>query len=294
MANPAPAAANQIQDNQPGLGYRLGLPAWAFPGWTGTFWDARPSALHCYSQVFNCVEGNTTFYRVPDPQTIDQWARSVAGRDFKFSFKLPRELTHESSLDTPAIRDFLKVFEPLSQHLGPWLVQFPAWMGPREVPRIRQVLATVADFGPAVLEVRHPQFFDAPELLESLVKELPVSRLTLDTRALYRGDLNHPEVRSARHQKPALPVTPYADHGLMFVRLVLHPDPISHGPVLKDWLTWCGAALARGQQVHMLIHCPNNQHCPVFARQFHNQLAAIVPGLGALPGWPMPDQASLF
>ena len=46
--------------------YRLGLPAWAFPGWKGQYWTASPSTLANYSSIFHTVEGNTTFYGVPD------------------------------------------------------------------------------------------------------------------------------------------------------------------------------------------------------------------------------------
>jgi uncharacterized protein YecE (DUF72 family) len=57
----------------PALGYYLGLPAWGFPGWSGTYFP-RPagseSALGHYARVFNTVEGNTTFYRVPDAPTV--------------------------------------------------------------------------------------------------------------------------------------------------------------------------------------------------------------------------------
>ena len=53
----------------PELGYYLGLPAWGFPGWTGSYFPepgAGGSTLDHYARVFNTVEGNTSFYRVPD------------------------------------------------------------------------------------------------------------------------------------------------------------------------------------------------------------------------------------
>lgn len=270
------------------------MPAWAFPGWAGCYWDGRPSPLAGYSQVFNAVEGNTTFYRTPDARTVEGWLKTLAGRDFRFSFKLPRGFTHEPSCDLPQLQEFLKALAPLEQHLGPWLIQFPAWAGPAELPRMMRILAEVAAFGPAVLEVRHPQFFSEPQRLDGLVGKFPVSRLSLDTRALYAGDLQHPEVRTARHHKPRLPVSPHSDHGRVYVRLVLHPDPATNGPSLDYWAQQAAQALAAGREIYIMIHCPNNQHCPRYARDFHQRLAALSPGIGTLPPWPLPDQPSLL
>lgn len=276
------------------LAYRLGLPAWAFSGWSGCYWDGRPSPLAGYSQVFNAVEGNTTFYRTPDAQTVEGWRKTLAGRDFQFSFKLPRTFTHEATCDLALLREFLRTLAPLDEHLGPWLVQFPAWTGPADLTRIERILAELTNFGSSVLEVRHPQFFTEPERLDSLIKEFPVSRLSLDTRALYAGDMNHPEVRSARHHKPDLPVTPHADHGLVYVRMVLHPDPQTNAVSLDYWARYCAEALDAGHTVWVMIHCPNNQHCPPYARDFHQRLSVRCAKAGIMPSWPMPEQATLL
>ena len=48
----------------------------------------------------------------------------------------------------------------------------------------------------------------------------------------------------------------------------------------------------------MMIHCPNNQHCPPFARRFHDELRRrSATALPPLPDWPFgPDaeQPPLF
>ncbi len=119
------------------LGYYLGLPAWGFPGWTGSYFP-RPrlgtSTLHYYAQVFNTVEGNTTFYRVPEAATVSRWREAVAGRAFRFSFKIPKTVTHQRHPDWNDLRQFLTVMEPLGEHLGAFLVQFPAGMSPDDLP----------------------------------------------------------------------------------------------------------------------------------------------------------------
>ena len=43
--------------------------------------------------MLNCAEINTSFYRPHQPATYARWADSVPD-DFRFSVKLPRQLTH--------------------------------------------------------------------------------------------------------------------------------------------------------------------------------------------------------
>ena len=56
------------------------------------------------------------------------------------------------------------------------------------------------------------------------------------------------------------------------------------------------ASLREGDRVYMMIHCPNNLHCPAFARDFHERLRRE-PGMTALPplpDWPLPRQRELL
>ena len=80
--------------------YRLGCPFWSFEPWNGSLYtsDARPGdRLEQYARVFNTVEGNTTFYSVPNVATAARWRDAVPSH-FRFCFKLPRELTHDRML----------------------------------------------------------------------------------------------------------------------------------------------------------------------------------------------------
>ena len=279
-----------------GYRYRLGLPAWAFPGWKDRFWGARPTPLASYSSVFDAVEGNTTFYRIPEPSTVRGWLETVAERDFEFAFKLPRTVTHERRADFDDLHRFLRAIEPLGAHRGPLLVQFPARVGPRDVEAIDALLARLPDGTPHVLEVRHPRFFEEPRMLEPLLDRHGSGLVTLDTRALYGGDLTHPDVVGALHEKPDLPVLGREANGLLFLRLVLHPQAIYNGATLDDWATRVAGLLDSDVTVYAMIHCPNNLYCPGFAREFHDRLRARAPEntLAPLPPWPAPQQAGLF
>lgn len=261
---------------------RLGLPAWAFPGWQGRYWPARPSPLSGYAKVFNAVEGNTTFYRIPDAPTVASWARAVGDEDFRFCFKLPRTVTHERQPALDDLTQFLRVLDPLGDKLGPFLVQFPARVGPADFDGIAHLLDRLPGGSSHVLEVRHPAFFRNPETLEALMQRSGGSRAILDSRALYNGDLEHADVVGALHEKPDLPVLPRSENGRLFLRLVLHPDAIYNDRYLDEWARRTAVMLEDDVEVFAMIHCPNNLHCPPFARDFFERLAAQ-PGGRTLP-----------
>lgn len=275
--------------------YHLGLPAWAFPGWRDRYFSDAPSRLASYASVFDTVEGNTSFYRTPDPKTVARWREAVADRDFSFCFKLPREVTHERYPDLVALGRLLDVIEPLGEHLGPLLVQFPATMGPTDLETFEPVFAAIRDFRVAV-EVRHPAFFEEPALLEDTLDSIGAGRVMLDSRPLYEGDLEHPEVQQALHEKPDVPVLPAVSNGIALVRLILHPDLGSNDPYLDEWAERCAVWLDEGIDVYMMIHCPNNLHCPPLALDFHDRLRSQAGGARPppLPGWPVPSQQGLF
>ena len=72
------------------------------------------------------VEINSTFYRPHRAATFERWAASVP-RTFRFSLKLPREITHDQKLARSAKRldEFLASIAPLGSRAGCLLVQLP-------------------------------------------------------------------------------------------------------------------------------------------------------------------------
>ena len=276
--------------------YFLGLPAWAFPGWKDVYFSDTPSRLASYARVFNAVEGNTTFYGVPDANSVDRWREAVEGSGFRFCFKLPRDVTHQRCPDRHALDSFLDAIAPLDGHLGPLLVQFPATTGPADLDRLEPVLAAVAERHGFVVEVRHPAFFANPELLEPVLERHGAGRGMLDSRPIFEGNRQHPEVVSALHEKPDVPVLDTVYNDVAFVRLFLHPDIVSNRTYIDEWATRAAQWLDDGIATWMMIHCPNNRHCPPLALDFHDTLRRIL-GESAMPeleSWPVPQQRSLL
>ncbi len=277
-------------------GYFLGLPAWAFPGWKDVYFRDTPTRLASYAQVFNTVEGNTTFYRIPDERSVERWREAVAGTGFRFCFKLPRDVTHERRPDMKALESFLDAIAPLEDHLGPLLVQFPATTGPSDLDRLEPVLEAVAERLRFVIEVRHSAFFEDPELLEPVLERHRAGRVMLDSRPIFEGNRQHPEVLSALHEKPDVPVLDSVYNDTAFVRLILHPDIVSNRRYIDEWASRTAGWLEAGVATWMMIHCPNNLHCPPLALDFHDTLRRIADKteLPQLASWPVPQQQTLL
>src|SRR4051812_43057690 len=55
------------------------------------------SRLTYYASLFNSIEINSSFYKVPIAKTVNKWTTEVPDH-FKFTYKLWREITHNKEL----------------------------------------------------------------------------------------------------------------------------------------------------------------------------------------------------
>jgi uncharacterized protein YecE (DUF72 family) len=119
----------------------IGTSGWSYPKgegtWKGHFYPTgKIDELEYYSQFFNTVEINSSFYRPPNPGYVYNWAKRVP-QDFLFTVKLWQKFTHpkmyqEATGEVAAISQddvdlFKRSMEPLARHgkLGALLAQFP-------------------------------------------------------------------------------------------------------------------------------------------------------------------------
>ena len=119
---------------------RVGCPMWANRSWVGRYLPSTARAgdeLAAYSRELGAVEGNTTFYALPTPATVERWAEQAAP-DFRFCFKLPRTITHDRRLryTESEVAEFIERFAPLHHLMGPICVQLPASFGPDDTERL--------------------------------------------------------------------------------------------------------------------------------------------------------------
>lgn len=278
------------------LPYHLGCTVWSLPEWKGTFFrdDAKPSQfLSQYASAFNSVEGNTTFYNVPSPETIQKWGEQTP-RGFKFCFKFPRHITHEKRMHNVKgdVLDFVRLFEPIREKLGPFMIQFPETFSPNELYRLEDVFSILPKAFSYSVEMRHKDFFDHGKHernLISLLKSYDVDRVIFDTRKLHSTTSNDPTIIEAQKKKPKVPVRFDTTGARPVLRFVGTNDILNNEPYLKEWAIIVAEWIGEGLHPYVFIHAPNKADQPALCRHFHKLLSEFI-DLPSLPDWPVNKQ----
>jgi uncharacterized protein YecE (DUF72 family) len=108
---------------------RIGCSGWNYRHWRGAFYpDGLPVKrwFDHYAGVFDTVEINNSFYRLPTPETFARW-RDQAPLGFRFAVKANRFLTQAKKLKDCAepIARMMAPVRELGPTLGPILYQLP-------------------------------------------------------------------------------------------------------------------------------------------------------------------------
>ena len=105
---------------------RIGCAGWTIPAAHAHLFGAGDSVLARYATRFDAVEINSSFYRPHQRKTYERWAATVP-RDFRFSVKVPKLITHEQRLQRsgPELDRFVDEIGGLGRKLGGVLVQLP-------------------------------------------------------------------------------------------------------------------------------------------------------------------------
>jgi uncharacterized protein YecE (DUF72 family) len=139
---------------------RIGCSGWNYTSWRGRFYpkDLPVSRwLGYYQDLFDTVEVNNTFYRLPDAATFAAWRRQTHD-GFLMSVKASRYLTHLKRLvdpEEPVHRLFARVAS-LGARLGPVLYQLPPTLT-LDVDRLASFLDALPRTLPARARPRTPR-----------------------------------------------------------------------------------------------------------------------------------------
>ena len=147
---------------------RIGSCAWSYHEWAGTFYPPgvpKSEWLAFYARFFPAVEIDSTFYGAPSPEAAQRWMEMTPA-NFRFSCKLPREITHVGRLQdcSAQLTAFLRAIEPLAPKLPVILIQLPPSFSPKDgKPVLRQFLKQLPRDFRFAIEFRHagwhrPQF----------------------------------------------------------------------------------------------------------------------------------------
>lgn len=153
--------------------FHIGCSGWSYADWVGPFYPegTKPGEyLQKYSSTFDCVEIDSTFYRIPNQFMISQWKKNTP-EGFQFSPKFPKKITHELKLQNSGdtLSYFSRTLAGLGPKLGPMVVQLPpSFKYDNGIKDLENFIAELKTGFRYSIEFRHKSWFrdDIYSLLE--------------------------------------------------------------------------------------------------------------------------------
>lgn len=254
--------------------------------------------LHEYAQVFNSVEGNTSFYADPSIESLKRW-RDAVNNDFKFTFKFHRRFSHELQLTNidDELTAWFNLFEPLLPYIGQIMLQLPSSFSPAQLPLLAQFICKLPHDINYGVEVRHGEFFkkgDAEVALNQLLMANNINRIAMDTRALFAVKANTEALIDAQQKKPHLPVHAIATGEQPMARFVIASLEHDYKSYYQPWLKKVQQWLDEEKTPYVFFHTADNRQAPLLARQFCQDLNYNHRVLSPFVGEKEATQSSLF
>jgi uncharacterized protein YecE (DUF72 family) len=142
----------------------IGTSGWSYSSWKGIFYPEKLEQkwwLPYYSEVFNYVEIDSTFYQIPSKNMVKLWDIRTPSH-FRFSAKFPSIITHQKKFQDceKELELFYDAMLPLKDKLLTLLIQFPPNF------RVKEGLEALGKYDfffdemyRYAVEVRHPSWF---------------------------------------------------------------------------------------------------------------------------------------
>ena len=148
----------------------IGTAGWSYRDWEGIVYPrSERDKLRFLARYVDRIEIDTTFYRIPAPETVRSWhARTADFPGFRFTAKLHQIFTHGPGFGPADIRAFHAAMEPLSANgrLSHLLAQF-RWDFVDDAAARRRLVNVVDD---AALST-----FQVPAVIERAPLQLAIS-----------------------------------------------------------------------------------------------------------------------
>jgi uncharacterized protein YecE (DUF72 family) len=146
------------------LRFYIGCSGWSYSAWKGPFYPLNLESsewLRYYSQIFDYVEIDSSFYRIPNQFMVKNWF-SKTSDNFRFTAKFPKIITHDKHLVdvNKEVDVFLKNTEPLHKKTLALLIQLPPSMEIMPgLEGLRNLVPLLDNKFRYAVEVRHQSWF---------------------------------------------------------------------------------------------------------------------------------------
>ena len=272
---PEPGFNKKILNGQPAGDAKIyvGCAKWGRLEWVGKIYPRKTKEknfLQQYVEQFNCIELNTTHYKIIGAKGIGKWKEKAKGKDFKFCPKMYQGVTHKGSLKGKEFltKEFLRGVQAFEEHLGPIFVQVSDTFTPNRKDELFRFMLSLPKELQFFLEVRHPAWFSKENIREEYFEflfENNIGAVITDTAG--RRECAHMYLTTPkafiRFVGNSLHSTDYArsdvwvqrmkywlDHGVKELYFFMHMHDEATSPELTDYLVEklnqvCGLNLVR-------------------------------------------------
>ena len=142
----------------------VGCSGWSYSSWKGPFYPVdldNSEWLNYYSHVFDFVEIDSSFYRIPTAFTVKNWLKKTPD-NFRFTAKFPKVITHDKRLKN--VENELEIFfsqiDPLQDKTSALLIQLPPSLGIVEgLEALREFVPELDNRFRYAVEVRNNSWF---------------------------------------------------------------------------------------------------------------------------------------
>lgn len=180
----------------------IGTAGWSYKDWIPAFYPKNQTPkfdwLQFYSEYFNCVEVNSTYYAYLSPAVAEGWVRKVEGLDdFLFNIKIHQDFTHNRNFADENIKAMKAILTPLEREgrLGQILLQFPySFSFNQPAAEYITKLAAVFEKYDKVLEVRHASWMNGEAV--QLFNEAGLTFCSIDQPQIGRSIKFQPVITS--------------------------------------------------------------------------------------------------
>ncbi|TXD49316.1 DUF72 domain-containing protein [Polaribacter sp. IC073] len=238
----------------------VGCAKWNRADLKGFYPRGTKDELVYYSNQFNAIELNATFYRNFPAQQFEKWYAKTPA-NFKFFPKLGQEISHWKRLNgvTEVTNSYIDHFSNLQEKLGTIFLQLHSNFGPKNFNILQDFVESWPKNLPLAVEVRHKDWFFNTMIsseYQQLLEENNIANVIVDTAG--RRDMLH--MRLTNNET--------------FIRYVGANHPTDYDR-LDDWVLklkeWTDAGL---QNINFFIHQNLEEASPLLAAYFIKNLNA--------------------
>lgn len=232
--------------------YYLGTPAWGHKEWVGLIYPPKTKTadyLYHYSRHYQCIELNTSHYRIPSPEQTQKWVNQVSP-EFLFCPKVYQEISHRQNglLNHQMIQLWYDFLQNLGPHCGPSFLQLPPHFDYSYKAVLFQFLKQWPSEFELSIEFRHPSWFQNNQILPALTQYLQTRNIGLViTDVAGRRDVVHTSISSQYVL-------------IRFIGNDLHPSDSTR---MQSWAErfkkWSDQGL---QKVFFFVHEPDDIRAP--------------------------------